>query len=930
MSNSKGSKGLRHRIAFQTPSRILGHSCVLAAATAIILGAGITGVFAQDVTDPRSPPYELPSPLPLETLEATEPEAPSAPELPAAIADKVTIGLNLEISRLSTDSNSLPPDTMAAVGPRHIVEMINGNFEIFDKTTGMSVETRTLDSFWTNRVGLPPIPANGGRFDPRIVFDPDSEVWFAVSIDLDVDTNNDGVSEISNNIFLARSDTDDPTGTWQGVSFDADTVLPEEFHDYPTLAVDADGVYICTQDFSVPGGNESCYSIPKADLLQAVPSIANMTRFEATPAGLPAVAGSIQPALDFGLSDGRAALLGSTGAALTRTDIFGSAGAGATLGTPVPIAGDPGHATPPPARQPHPVDPTVTIENVAPRFVGNVFEQGASLWAVHAVQGSGSNSALRWYEIDETTNTVLQTGLIDDPNRDFHEPSIAVNEFGNVVIGYTCSGPNLAPSVCVSVGETSTGVTTFEAPAILFTGAGHYYQDGIARTGRNRWGDYSATVIDPSDSCTFWTFQEFVAVSAIGDVGPSPRPTGGLWGTRAAELTFNSCAGGDLKVVKDCKPDQPLLAGETAICTILVENLGPGPGLDVKVVDRHLSNGTFNFGTVTTTAGTCTATPNPQIQQGEVSCDHGRLSPGDTVTIKVPVTATEPQDINDHVTVSSSTTDPNLANNQAQDGVSFEPKADLSLTKTDSPDPVVAGQTLTYQLLVTNSGPSTALNVVVADNLPAGVSINSVSSSGGTCNAGVPGNALLPTTCTFNTLASGGSATMTIVVTVLPAVPNGTILHNDARVSSNAQDPNNANDLASTNTTVQARADLAITKTSDAATYKPSSLITYTVTVANNGPSDALATAVTDTLPSATIRQAIYLSDTGGCTKSGDILTCKLGDMPVGTSKSFNINITVRGARGQVDNTASVTSATVDPVGGNNTVTSSVIVQGGG
>ena len=51
--------------------------------------------------------------------------------------------------------------------------------------------------------------------------------------------------------------------------------------------------------------------------------------------------------------------------------------------------------------------------------------------------------------------------------QDFHEPSIAVNAFDHVAIGYTCSGPNLAASACVSVGETMSGVTTFEWPQIL-------------------------------------------------------------------------------------------------------------------------------------------------------------------------------------------------------------------------------------------------------------------------------------------------------------------------------------------------------------------------------------------------------------------------------------------------------------------------------
>ena len=83
-----------------------------------------------------------------------------------------------------------------------------------------------------------------------------------------------GCRSSANNIYLARSDTSDPTGDWDGVRFAADTVFPAEFHDYDTLAVDADGVYICTNDFPVlfllmiP-----VIRSPKADLLQATPTI---------------------------------------------------------------------------------------------------------------------------------------------------------------------------------------------------------------------------------------------------------------------------------------------------------------------------------------------------------------------------------------------------------------------------------------------------------------------------------------------------------------------------------------------------------------------------------------------------------------------------------------------------------------------------------
>ena len=116
------------------------------------------------------------------------------------------------------------------VGPYHIVEIINGNFEIFDKTTGASLDNRSLDSFWVNTVGLSQAGIQGFTFDPRIVFDPDSGVWFAVSIDSS-DTNNDGVRDSGNQIYVARTDTDDPEGDWDGVRFAADTVGGQEFHE---------------------------------------------------------------------------------------------------------------------------------------------------------------------------------------------------------------------------------------------------------------------------------------------------------------------------------------------------------------------------------------------------------------------------------------------------------------------------------------------------------------------------------------------------------------------------------------------------------------------------------------------------------------------------------------------------------------------------
>ena len=129
-------------------------------------------------------------------------------------------------------------------------------------------------------------------------------------------------------------------------------------------------------------------------------------------------------------------------------------------------------------------------------------------------------------------------------------------------------------------------------------------------------------------------------------------------------------------------------------------------------------------------------------------------------------------------------------------------------------------------------------------------------------------------------------------------------------------------------TTVQTRADVAVVKSSDADTYKPSSRVTYRIDVTNNGPSVARAVVVTDNLPD--VRQALYQSDTLGCQRNSATdpteLRCELGDLRVGESRTFFMVLLVRGNKGLVSNTASVSSATTDPNAGNNSSTRNVIV----
>jgi len=120
-------------------------------------------------------------------------------------------------------------------------------------------------------------------------------------------------------------------------------------------------------------------------------------------------------------------------------------------------------------------------------------------------------------------------------------------------------------------------------------------------------------------------------------------------------------------------------------------------------------------------------------------------------------------------------------------------EADLSVTKTDSPNPVTVNTSMSYTMVVSNNGPSSATGVTLTDPLPPGVTFVLASSSRGSCS-----QAASTVTCSIGRLGNGGSATVTIIVT--PTV-EGT-LTNTATVSATESDPVSADNSATATTTV--------------------------------------------------------------------------------------------------------------------------------
>jgi uncharacterized repeat protein (TIGR01451 family) len=370
----------------------------------------------------------------------------------------------------------------------------------------------------------------------------------------------------------------------------------------------------------------------------------------------------------------------------------------------------------------------------------------------------------------------------------------------------------------------------------------------------------------------------------------------------------------DLQITKADSVD-PVVAGNPLTYTLTVTNNGPAPATGVTVTDMLPAGITFQ--SATPSQGTATETA------GVVTAPLGNLASGATATVSIVVAvgSSTTTALSNSATVTGNELDLVPGNNSATEPTTLNTEIDLQITKADSVDPAVAGQALTYTLIVLNNGPSDATGVIVTDSLPAGITFGSVTPSQGTAAeaAGV-------VTATVGTLASGATATVTIVVNV-PASAAGT-LSNTAQVTANETETNAANNSDTETTALISQVDVAITKTDTVDPVTAGENLTYTLVVTNNGPSNATNVVVTDTLPTQ-FSFATGAATQGTVTQAAGVATATIGSLTPGQSETITITGSVASSTlTALSNVASVTSTQTDTVPGNNTVTEPTAVVG--
>lgn len=356
--------------------------------------------------------------------------------------------------------------------------------------------------------------------------------------------------------------------------------------------------------------------------------------------------------------------------------------------------------------------------------------------------------------------------------------------------------------------------------------------------------------------------------------------------------------------------------------TIDVNNLGPRDATNLTVTNR-LPDGNVQFVSASGIGWTCA------LAGQLVTCTRPLLIVGAAPSIAIQITTPDVHGaLTDQVSVTSATADLNTANNTASATTSVFDSADLSITATDTPDPVRIGASLTYALAIANAGPTAATAVSVVDQLPSGTAFVSASGAGWTCGF------TSVVTCTRAELAANASAPTISIVVTAPVSPR--TITNTAEVSSATSDPDASNNRVATDTLANLFADLSVTlidspdpvqgTTSQGCTAND--CVTYTIDVSNAGPDAATALRVTVALPpNGTFFNAVGSAWVCPAPQNGT-LPCTRNSLAIGAAPSIFLTWKAPSPGGfSIVATTAVTAGSTDPDPSNNAATEDTTVR---
>ena len=366
-------------------------------------------------------------------------------------------------------------------------------------------------------------------------------------------------------------------------------------------------------------------------------------------------------------------------------------------------------------------------------------------------------------------------------------------------------------------------------------------------------------------------------------------------GNNVGSASVNVVGVADLSVTKIALPDT-VIQDQSMTYVVTVTNLGPGLATGVRLTDTlpaDLQNPTYTW-----SQGACSGT-------SAVACQVGSLAGDAAATLTITGTVKHgTQTLRNVARVTADQVD-GVTGNNTYTLTTNAKQADLSVTKSASPSPAVAGNELTYTIVITNGGPDDATGVVMQDAVSVDLTFLSAS-AGCSFSAGT-------VTCSVGSIAkqtNSNTRTLTATFGIPAGLADGTVLQDTASVDGVETDVDPGNNSFTLDTTANRRADLGVTKAASAGQVATGGSVTYTIAVTNNGPSEASSVALTDTLPLSTT----FAGASGSPQVSGRAVTWTLGTLAPGQAVTRSLAITVdEAARGTITNTAGAFAAEPDP-----------------
>lgn len=411
----------------------------------------------------------------------------------------------------STEVDLEPPDTMGAASPNYLVTFINGGFAVYDKK-GKRLKFQTRFQFWKSLGTKRGQPASD-PFDPKVLYDPFTRRFVVVQVSGTRSKESPGSW-----LLIAISQPNNPF-RWKhwAIATEKNT---QNWADYPCLGLDQDRIYITANMFrgderSEEVGEEfqrsKCWIIPKSQLRANTGSLKPFvfalprnSEFTVQPVQV------FQSVKEYYL----VSIAKSSNKHFNQLKLFKITFSGGKP-TPKSIGTVDIHPFPQyPSASYYLQTPDAVqkgsknkISTNDARLLNAVYRNG-SIYAVHHVTSNdGKRTEIAWYQIDPKKKKVVQQGRIKHPSRFYYYPSIAVNHKGDVVVGFNASSPKQYVSAYFTGRRTTDPAGTMRPLTLLKMGQSAFNGD--------RWGDYSATVVDAPDDTRFWTIQEYALKKKI-------------------------------------------------------------------------------------------------------------------------------------------------------------------------------------------------------------------------------------------------------------------------------------------------------------------------------------------------------------------------------------------------------------------------------